>query len=234
MAAFFNANNKSTMTDIPYITLLCLGLSAAVQAVPAIPALTPAQEQAMQKDVEAIKQQALLIRTIRDAESAQAAFDELSRCRARQMMQQRHLQSIRFESRSQFRALQARYGWTEQDSMENKYQIERLASNHFYGVKPLPLLFGLLTDCAEPVADSAPADNTEALCRLLRGINSPATADAAATRAAALMQKTGITPAQIMPYDAEAEYEIRMLHAEYISLRAVDFYGSAALRAMWQ
>lgn len=227
MAAFFF---KLNMKTIAHITLWMASLCAVAADAPV---LTPKQEQAMQKDVETIKKQAQLMRSIRDAASAEAAFEELCRLRSRQMMQKRHLQNIRFESSAQFRAVQAHYGWSEQDSMENKYQTERLASQQFYGVEKLALLFGLSSQYAHPVATTPPADDKEALCQLLRSINSQATADAAAPRVAELLQKSGMAPALIMGYHPEADHETRMLHAEYISLHAVNFYGSAPLRAVF-
>lgn len=221
------------MKTIAHIALWMTCLCAVAADTPATPVLTPKQEQALQKDVEAIKKQALLICTIRDAASAEAAFDELCRLRSLQMMQKRHLQSIRFESRAQFRAIQARYGWSEQDSMENKYQSERLGSQQFYGIAKLARLFGLSAQYAQPTTPTPPADDREALCQLLRTINSQATADSAAPRVAELLKKSGIAPALIMGYHPEADYEIRMLHAEYVSLHAVGFYGSAPLRAVF-
>ncbi len=222
------------MKIIAHIALWMTCLCAVAEDTPATPVLTPKQEQAMQKDVDAIKKQAQLICSIRDASSAEAAFNELCRLRSVQMMQKRHLQNIRFESRAQSRAVQARYGWSEQDSMENKYQSERLASRQFYGVKKLALLFGLSAQYAQPAAATPPADDTEALCQLLSTINSQATADAAAPRVADLLKKSGIAPALITGYHPEADYAIRMLHAEYVSLHAVGFYSSAPLRALWQ
>lgn len=218
------------MKLIPYIALLSIGLCAVVQASAELPALTPAQEQAMQKDVQAIQQQALLLRTIRDASSADAAYNELCHLRAQQTLQKRHLQHVVYESRAQFRAVQARFGWTEQDSLENKLQTERLAVNRFYGVKKLAIIFGLSIDYARPVEEAAPQDNRACLLFVLRTVHNKETADAAAPRVAELVQACKISRAEVTELCAEVEHEVKMLHAEYVSLLSVDFYGSSALR----
>lgn len=220
---------------LPYVmALAAFACVACAENAPAV-TLTPKQEAAVQKNVEASLHIHRIVLTLRDAAGVEAAMPELRRWAVRRNMQSRHLKGA-FQSRTDMRAALAKYGWTEEHEMESKYQLERLAANHFYGSVALAAYYGLPAEYAKPLdrADAAKAiSEREELLALLRAVHDAATADAAAPRVAELLAScvaTGLTPQHIMQYDPMADAEVRSLHAEYVSLLSVDFYGSTALR----
>ncbi len=214
-------------------------VSAAGAETAPVAALPPKQEAAVKKNVEAHLNIHRIVLTLRDAAAVESAMPELRKWAVRRNLQARHLKSV-FQSRAEMRAVFAAYGWTETHEMESKYQLGRLASNCFYGSAALAAYYALPAEYAKPHAHedaaTAPTDG-EKLLALLRTVHDSGTANDAAPRVAELLaalSATGLSPQHIMQYDPMAEPAVRELHAEYMSLQAVQFYGSAALQNLWK
>ena len=117
---------------IPYVLAAAALVSPACAETAPAATLTPKQETAIQKDVEARLNIHKIVLTLRDAAAVEAAMPELRKWALKRNMQSRRLRGA-FQSRTEMRAAFAAYGWTEQHEMESKYQLERLATNCFYG-----------------------------------------------------------------------------------------------------
>lgn len=218
----------------PLVAIAALVSVACAETEPTV-VLTARQQVAVQKSAEANLRIHAIVLTLRDAAGVEAAMPELCRCAAIRNIQSRHLRGA-FRSRTEQRAVFAEFGWTEELEMESKYQLGRLASNGFYGSATLAAYYALPAEYARPVEPTPAASPSEELLLLLRTVHDTATADAAAPRVAELfaaLSATGTTPQHIMAYAPEAESVVRELHGEFMSLQAVQFYGSAALKNIW-